>query len=316
MVPVYSDLVSARSAPAKCLAIGFFDGLHLGHRQVIVGDRSPADVSQTVVFTFDPHPAAVLRPGEAPPLLTGIPHKLSILNQWGIGGIIRFPFNLERSRQPADAFLDEVIQSLPWVTEIRVGQRWRFGHQRMGDVNLVQAMAGARNIATKIIPDVESEQTIISSSRIRILIQKGDLPAAARLLGRPFRILGTVIPGQKVGSSLGFPTANLQTEDQCLPPLGVYAGWTHTARGPHPSVMNFGHRPTVSGGTRSLHLESHLLDFSENLYNHTVAFEPVQFLRPEERFESVAALREAVERDIAKARTWAASRPAVGESAL
>lgn len=301
MVPLFRSLEEARAAPFHTVAIGFFDGLHRGHHEVIVNQADQEEAGRTLVFTFNPHPARILRPDRAPPLLTGFPHKAKILEAWGIGGILAFPFTQERSQQEATSFLEEVFWALPWVRNVRVGVRWRFGYQRTGNTTLLAAFCRERGVACRVVPDVMVGGLPVSSSRIREAVHRGDLADARDQLGRPFRFFGTVVEGQKLGRKLGFPTANLQTEDECYPPSGVYAGWVITADGKsHPSVMNLGTRPTVEENAGTV-AEAHLLDGDCNLYGAKVFFEPIQFLRPTRRFAGLEELTAAIRKDIQQA---------------
>ncbi|MFQ3671346.1 MAG: riboflavin biosynthesis protein RibF [Verrucomicrobiia bacterium] len=301
MIPVFRSLEEARKQQATTLAIGFFDGLHRGHREVILGDLPPDGARSVLVFTFDPHPARILRPDRAPPLLTGLPHKTTLLNQWKVGGVLAFPFNLDRSRQEAPAFLDELFTFLPSIREVRVGTRWRFGRDRTGDTALLAHACQLRGIHCRVSPDVTAAGEAISSSRIRQAVQSGHLAAASDWLGRPYQIFGRVIQGRKLGRSLGFPTANLRTEDECFPPLGVYAAWTLTPDGHrHPSVINLGSRPTV-GDLTDVYLETHLLDGEHDLYGADLFIEPTAFLRPISTFDGLPALTQAIRNDAARA---------------
>ncbi|GAB4248303.1 MAG: bifunctional riboflavin kinase/FAD synthetase [Candidatus Methylacidiphilales bacterium] len=301
MLPLFRSLEEVREAPFATLAIGFFDGLHRGHQAVILGEALSEEAAQTLVFTFDPHPARILRPDHAPPLLTGFPHKAKILEEWGVGGILAFPFTQERSQQEATSFLKEVFLALPWVQNVRVGVRWRFGHQRSGDTTLLAAVCRDQGVACRVVPDVMAGGLPVSSSRIREAVHRGDLADARDQLGRPYRLFGTVIEGQKLGRKLGFPTANLQTEDECYPPSGVYAGWVITTDGTsHPSVMNLGTRPTVEENAGTM-AEAHLLVGNYDLYGAKVFFEPIQFLRPTRRFAGLEELSAAIRKDIQQA---------------
>lgn len=301
MPPTYRSLADAADLGAETLAIGFFDGLHRGHREVILGTGESPQVQRTLVFTFEPHPARILRPAEAPLLLTGFPHKLQILASWGVGGVLALPFDRHRSQQEAKDFLHEILAALPTVRCVRVGIRWRFGRNRQGDAHLLATTCRALGLACHIQPDVLEGDTPISSSRIRQAVAAGLLSDAARMLGRPFRLFGRVVHGRKLGSSLGFPTANLQTDDECFPPPGVYAGWAETADHlRHPCIMNLGPRPTV-GDSHSRTAEAHLLDGKHALYGQDLFLQPTHFLRPIQKFLHAQALAEAIRADAARA---------------
>jgi len=280
------------------LAIGFFDGLHRGHRAVICGRRSPEEMAKVCVFTFEPHPIAVLNPEGKPPLVTGLPHKLKVLESWQAGSMLTYPFDLSRSTQGPEEFLQELAQALPQIKSISVGTRWRFGHQRRGDVEMLRAFCHPLGISVEIADAVECDGEIISSSRLRTVIQTGDLELAAELLGRPFQLFGTVVKGRQLGRTIQVPTANLETLDECLPPFGVYAGYAVLEDGRRfRAAVNIGNRPSVDS-VPSLHIEAHLLDFGGDLYGQEIFVEPARFLRPEEKFASLEALKGAIQRDI------------------
>jgi len=303
MPQVFPSLISAGQGSFDHLAIGFFDGLHRGHRAVICGNRSPQQLAQVCVFTFEPHPIAVLNPAGKPPLITGLPHKLKILEKWQIESVLTFPFDLGRSLQDPLDFLDELTKALPQIRSISVGTRWRFGHQRRGDVDMLSSFCRALGIEVQINKPVLCQNEIISSSRLRLMIQSGNLVEASDILGRPFQLFGKVVRGRQLGRSLGVPTANLQTEDDCLPPSGVYAGYAILESGKrHLSAINMGHRPTIDN-IAPPQIEAHLLDFSADLYGQNLFLEPTHFLRSEEKFASLDALKSAIERDIASTRS-------------
>jgi riboflavin kinase/FMN adenylyltransferase len=304
MPQVFPSLTSAgKEGSFDHLAIGFFDGLHLGHRAVICGNRNPEQLRKVCVFTFEPHPIAVLNPEGKPPLITGLPHKLKILETWQIGSVLTFPFDLGRSRQDPLDFLSELSQALPFIRSISVGTRWRFGHQRRGDIEMLSAFCKSREIDIQISEPIAHRSEIISSSRLRTAIQSGNLPEAAEMLGRPFQLFGPVIAGRQLGRTLQVPTANLQTDDECFPPSGVYAGYAVLPDGRRiPSAINLGHRPTVDNAP-ALQIEAHLLDFNEDLYGQNIFLEPVQFLRSEQKFSSLEDLKTALGKDIASTRS-------------
>jgi riboflavin kinase/FMN adenylyltransferase len=304
MLQVFPSLAAAgEQGSFDHLAIGFFDGLHLGHRAVICGGRDPGYLQKVCVFTFEPHPIAVLNPEGKPPLITGLPHKLKILEDWQVGSVLAFPFDLGRSMQDPLDFLSELISALPGIRTISVGTRWRFGHQRRGDTTLLSSFCAARGIDVQINQPVSHGHEIISSSRLRTIIQSGNLSEAGTLLGRPYQLFGTVVHGRQLGRSIGVPTANLQTEDECFPPSGVYAGHAILDGGERvPAAINLGHRPTVDNAS-AVQIEAHLLNFNADLYGRELFLEPLHFLRPEKKFGSLDSLKSAISRDIASTRS-------------
>lgn len=304
MLQVFPSLAAAGEMGSfDHLAIGFFDGLHLGHRAVICGGRDPGQMQKVCVFTFEPHPIAVLNPAGKPPLITGLPHKLKILEDWQAGAVLTFPFDLGRSMQDPLDFLSELTSALPGIRSISVGTRWRFGHRRLGDTGMLSSFCKARGIDVQINEPVAHHGEIISSSRLRTVIQSGDLAEAGALLGRPYQLFGTVVKGRQLGRSIGVPTANLRTDDECFPPSGVYAGHAVLAGGERiPAAINLGHRPTVDNAP-AVQIEAHLLDFNADLYGREIFLEPRHFLRPEEKFDSLDSLKAAIGRDIASTRS-------------
>lgn len=296
---------ASASAGFDRLAIGFFDGLHLGHQRVILQGQTHATLEKTCVFTFDPHPLTVIDPSRAPELLTGLPQKLRILQQWGVGSVLLFPFNTARATESAGEFLEELSLRFPFLHAISVGTRWRFGHNRQGDIAMLANWCLPNKIELDPAEAVSWQGEPISSSRIREAIHAGDLEAAAAMLGRPYQLFGYVEEGRQLGQELGFPTLNMATEDECLPPFGVYAGYCLVSGDERlPCVMNIGIRPTVASAHPRPVIEAHLLDFDEDLYGTEIILEPQKFLRPEQKFASLDALREAIGRDVETARAF------------
>ena len=295
------------------LALGFFDGLHLGHREVIVGSRTPAELSQSAVLSFFTHPQSVLFHDRPITLITGLPHKQRLLESWGLQHLILLPFNLEISQKSPEQFLTEIHSAFPSLSTIRVGQNFRFGRHRQGTPEYLIEWGRLQKIQVEVISSVLHQELAISSSRIRQLLQQGDLPSAQRLLGRPYSIYGMVGEGEKLGTRLGFPTANLQTEDGQLLPQGVYAGYAHRPDGPcYPAAINLGTRPSVSSG-HSTSIEAHLLDFSGDLYGQYLDLEIVRFIREERKFNSVTELTDQIRKDIEHVRNFVPQRHDVGD---
>ncbi len=282
------------------LALGFFDGLHLGHRRVILGGEKPHAPAQTAVLTFRDHPLSVLHPEKHPALITGLPHKLRVLGRWQIGMVVALPFDSSRSRQDPVDFLAELAQAFSGLQTISVGPNWRFGKNRSGDVKLLGHWCAERKILLDNPDPVLFGGDRISSSRIRAAISAGQLADAAEMLGRPFTLFGVVGQGAGRGAGLGFATANLQTEDECLPPDGVYAGRAHLAGGKtFPAAINLGSQPTFGGMDR--HPEAHLIGYQGQLLDQELDLEFRQFLRPIQKFESPQSLAKQIQKDISAA---------------
>jgi riboflavin kinase/FMN adenylyltransferase len=269
------------------VAVGEFDGVHLGHRRVI-GDAD-------TVLTFEPHPTAVVDPARAPKLLTSLDLKAELIAGLGVAELVVIPFDERFARQTAEAFIDHVLVDTLAATEVAVGDNFRFGHGARGSTDLLAADPRFR---TRVEPLVTADGETISSSRIRGLLRDGHLDEANRLLGSPFRIRGPVVGGDRRGRELGFPTANLTVAAELLcPAYGVYA----CRVGDHPAAVSVGVRPTFGDGLVPL-VEAHLLDVDRDLYGTTLTVEFCAFLRPEERFDSVESLICQMRADVAETR--------------
>ncbi len=297
--------LSALRGPV-CLAIGVFDGVHLGHQAVIrrVLDDAAALGGSAVVVTFDPHPMRVVRPERAPRLLTNTLHKKVLLEALGVRHLLVIPFNEAFAATPPHEFVLALHAACRPLHEICVGHTWSFGKGRAGNLELLRTMGDQLGFDEIGIPAVEIDGEIISSTLIRAAVESGNLDRAARLLGRRFSILGEVVQGAKLGRKLGFPTANLRAYNEQFPPNGVYAvqarfGGEEALRA---AVVNIGVRPTVraAGGERLL--EVHLLDFEGDLYGRSIEVFFRDFLRGEEKFADLEALQTQIGRDVAAAR--------------
>ena len=287
------------------LAIGVFDGVHLGHRAVI--ERALADAREaggsTVVVTFDPHPVRVLRPDSAPRLLTSTPHKLRLIRALGVAHHLVIPFDPVFASTPPDEFIRQLAAAARPLRGICVGHQWSFGKGRAGNLEMLARLGGELGFEEVGVPAVQSDGRIVSSTLIRQAVESGDLAGAARLLGREYTILGTVVEGRRVGRTIGFPTANLSAHNEQFPPNGVYAVEVfQNGDAPRRGVANIGVRPTVNyaGGERLL--EVHLFDFEGSLYGTDLEISFRQFLRPEAKFPSLDALRAQIGRDAEAAR--------------
>ncbi len=269
------------------IAVGEFDGVHLGHREVIRG----ADT----VLTFDPHPVAVVRPEVAPKLLTSLPVKADLIASLGVQEMVVIPFDAEFATQSAREFIADVLVGRLNATEVSVGENFRFGHRASGDAAL---LAEQEAFVTRVVPLVEVDEEIVSSSHIRGLVVAGEVEAAARFLGAPFQLRGTVVEGDRRGRELGYPTANLVPDDALVcPGHGVYAC---LADG-RPAAVSVGVRPTFDTG-RGVLVEAFILDYEGDLYGHELRLEFVARLRGERRFEGVDELVAQMERDVEHAR--------------
>ncbi len=279
------------------LALGVFDGVHIGHQEVIARAVNAAarDGGLAGMLTFDPHPIRVIAPDKAPTsLLATLNHKADIVRELGIGLFIPLHFDAKFASMEALEFVDR-LTAAPLRT-IAVGEDWRFGHMRSGDVGFLQREGKLRDFVLDAVPPVMLEGERVSSTRIRQAIRDGNLEAARRMLGRPYSVSGTVVEGKKLGRTLGFPTANIATGDAQLPPDGVWVVTTLLAEGKHlDGVANLGMRPTVNGLDRTL--EVHLLNFSGDIYGQEVEIQFKDYLRSEIKFPSIDVLRIQIQRD-------------------
>ena len=286
-----------------CLAAGFFDGVHLGHQAVLRRALSTARAvgGEAWAMTFDPHPLKVLTPDTAPPLLTDTPHKLQLLQQFGLDGCLLIPFNTRFARTSAADFLARLERAIPGLHAIFLGHDWRFGHRGEGDIAMLSAWAAPRGIRVVQVPALRRGGQPVSSTRIRNAVCTGNLVGATALLGRPFSILGTVVPGNRIGRKVGFPTANLSSGNEAYPPTGIYAVQAVVGRKAYPGVVNYGHHPTVAR-LRTPLLELHLLDTRMNLYRQRVEVFFLRRLRGEKTFTTLPALATQIGHDIQAAR--------------
>ncbi len=294
------------------LAIGVFDGVHLGHKSVIrraLGDAKKAD-GTAVVVTFDPHPSRVLRPGNGPCLLTSTAHKIRLVEALGISHLLVIHFDAAFAATPPEDFIAALHAACKPLREICVGHQWSFGRNRAGNLDMLKLWGDKLGFDEVGVPAVEVDGKVVSSTLIRAMAEAGDLENVARFLGREFTVLGTVVEGEHLGGKLGFPTANLSTQNEQFPPGGVYAVEALLHNRMLSGVANIGTRPTVKqqGGERLL--EVHLFDFDENIYGAKIEVFFRKFLRTEKKFASVDELRLQISEDAKIARTFLAASSA------
>ncbi|MGB9184555.1 MAG: bifunctional riboflavin kinase/FAD synthetase [Solirubrobacteraceae bacterium] len=265
------------------VAVGEFDGVHLGHREVIAG----ADT----VLTFDPHPLAIVRPEAAPKLLTSLETKAELISELGVRELVVIPFDQTFAAQSAAAFIDEILVNRLRATHVSVGENFRFGHGAEGDTSL---LAQDTRFLTKVVTLVEVDGEVVSSSHIRGLVLAGDVEQAGRLLGAAFCLSGEVVVGDRRGRTLGFPTANLVPDEKLVcPGHGVYAARADGAC----AAVNVGVRPTFGTG-RAVLVEAYLLDQDLDLYGHVLRVEFLARLRGERRFDSAEELVTQMHKDV------------------
>lgn len=295
----------ASAAPKKvCLAIGFFDGVHLGHQQIIRQTVADAELHEAVavVVTFDRHPNTVVARHRVPPLIYSLPQKLRAIASTGADTTLLLHFDEAFSRQTAEEFVRWVVREFGHLTSICVGSTFTFGHKRSGDVELLKRMGTESKFNVHGLAAVSLDKQVVSSTRIRELIRNGQFDPASQMLGRPYALCGTVMTGDGLGRKLGFPTANLDVSGLVLPPNGVYAVHAHYAGKTYRAVLNIGHRPSIPNATPTLRVEAHLLDFKADLYNAELELTFAGKLRDEQKFPSLDALKAQITRDIKHAK--------------
>jgi riboflavin kinase / FMN adenylyltransferase len=283
-----------------CLAIGVFDGVHLGHQQII--RQTLADAHQqdglALVVTFDRHPSAVVAPAHAPPLIYPISQKIRTIDALGADAILLIEFNKAFSEQSGDRFIRNLACDLRQIQSVCVGADFVFGHKRSGNVALLCQLGAELNFHVHGMAALALDGAVVSSTRIRAAIQAADFDAAGQMLGRPYAISGKVIAGDQLGRNLGFPTANLNVAGLALPPDGVYAACATLRGASSHAVLNIGNRPTVQTGKHERRFEVHLLDFAGDLYGAELEVEFVVRLRDEIKFPSFDALKAQIAADI------------------
>ncbi len=285
------------------LALGNFDGLHRGHRKIldrvrrVAGERG----ATPIVMTFDPHPPRVVRPDKAPPLLMTKAQKLEALAEAGVQGAAIVRFTPDLSRWDPEMFVRAVLVEWLHVSEVWVGANFLFGHDRAGNFTMLRALGARYGFKADKIDPVRYKDFVVSSTRVRRLVSEGRVDEAGALLGHQYFVDGTVVAGDKRGRTIGFPTANLCSENELLPPYGVYATTARIGEVVYPSITNIGTRPTVDASGRTT-IETHLLGLDRDLYGAALRLGFVQRIRDERKFESLDALRAQIEADAAAAR--------------
>ena len=282
-----TSLPQVQTDKPRSVAIGTFDGVHLGHRAVI----AEADT----VLTFEPHPISVVRPDAIPKLITSYPVKADLIAGLGVDELVVIPFDKDFSQKTAEEFVEEVLVGKLQAEQVSIGENFRFGKGAKGDAEFLKSRP---EFETRVVPLVEVEGETVSSTQIRALVAAGEVDKAARFLGGPFLFEGEVVQGDRRGRELGMPTANIVPDDHLAHPgHGVYAAWAHG----HPAAVNVGVRPMFETG-RGLLIEAYLIDFSGDLYGQTLRVAFLERLRGEKRFDSVEELVAQMHRDVEQAR--------------
>ncbi len=286
------------------LAIGVFDGVHLGHQAVISTSAQHARAANgtPVVVTFDPHPEKVLRPKTAPHLLTATPHKIALIRDLGMAHLLIITFDKQFAATEPEEFVHELVEHSKSLREICVGHEWSFGKNRRGNLKLLNQFGARFDFGVVGIPPVTVNGELVSSTTIRKAVETGDLAKAAQMLGREYTVLGTVVSGDNRGKKIGFPTANLSAHNEQFPPNGVYFAEAKLEGVIYPGVVNLGYRPTVDTRKSERILEIHLFDFDHDIYGKDLEVRFIRYLRPEKKFESVEALVRQIGLDVKQAR--------------
>ena len=286
---------------AGAVAIGNFDGVHLGHARIV--ERLIAKAREVggpaVVFTFDPHPVRLLRPAAAPPPLTWTDRKAELLIELGVDSMIAYPTDEALLSLSPEQFFTAIVREKLGARAIVEGANFYFGRDRAGTIDVLRRLAAEAGVAVEVVEPLVLSGEIVSSSRVRKLLAEGRVEEASRLLTRPYRIRGMVTHGAGRGAKIGFPTANVAAVDTLLPGPGVYAGAAWTAGQRYRAAINVGPNPTF--GEQALKLEVHLIDFSAELYHQPLEVDFLRRLRDIQPFASVDALRAQLERDVAAA---------------
>ncbi|MBI5775369.1 MAG: bifunctional riboflavin kinase/FAD synthetase [Verrucomicrobia bacterium] len=288
-----------------CAAIGVFDGVHLGHQQVI--RQTLADARQheglAVAITFDCHPNTIVAPARTPPMIYSLRQKLRVFKSLGVHTTLVIHFDRAFSQVPGEEFIRNLARDFGGLVSVCVGGEFTFGFQRSGNVALLQTLGKELKFTVHGLAAVALDGQTVSSTRIRDAIQSGNLDAASQMLGRAYTLAGTVVRGDQLGRRLGIPTANVDVAGLVVPPRGVYAIHAGVRGGRrHRAVLNIGVRPTLANPAPRLQVEAHLLDFDGELYGEELEITFVEKLREEQKFPSVEALTAQIRADIAAAR--------------
>jgi len=299
---IIRDLDSIRPFAFPVIALGNFDGVHIGHQTIL---RAAIDCAQAVggsalAVTFDPLPAKVLNPNRAPRLIMTPEDKHELLRSFGLDGVIVLTFSRELSTLSPEEFVREYLLSRIGARMVVVGHNVSFGHARAGNAEVMQRLGHDLGFETTVVGPIERDGIAVSSSQVRQMISVGEMKRAAALLGRCHFLRGPVVHGRERGRAIGFPTANIQSRTECLPPDGVYATQVVLEEGRYPSITNVGMRPTFGEPERTI--EAHIFNFNRDIYGREVKLEVAERIRPERKFESAQALAAQIASDLQRAK--------------
>ena len=286
------------------LAVGSFDGVHLGHQRVIglAVELARKAGGEAWVLTLDPHPLKILKPEAAPPLITSTLHKVRLIETLGVDGCVVMPFTREVAAEEPDVFLKRLKQTVPGLTGLVVGENWTFGHRGRGDVALLKKLAPESGFGAYVVEPVMWKNAAISSTRVRQAVAKGQLAEARETLGRPFSIFGTVVSGKRVGRQLGFPTANLDPHNEVRPPGGVYAVQVLVGSRRLNGAAFLAETREAPSTPSGFVTEVHIMDFDEDIYGTDIEVLFIEWIRASRHFDSRGALKKQIGLDVQKAR--------------
>jgi riboflavin kinase/FMN adenylyltransferase len=289
-------------AAPSVVALGVFDGVHLGHRAILetAVARARASGATAVACTFDRHPAEILQPDRAPVPITTLDERLALIAESGVTLAVVVPFTPEFAAMEPEVFVRDVLVGRLGARELVLGPNHRFGRGARGDAKLLREIGGRLGLQADVVEPTDIDGAPVSSSAIRTALQRGDVDGAARMLGRPYFVAGRIVVGAGRGRTLGFPTANIEGDRAVLIPPGVYACRLAVGDVVHGAVLNAGVRPTF--GEKVFTLEAHVLDFAGDLYNRPVRLDFVSRLREERKFPGIDALKAQIAADLAAAR--------------
>lgn len=303
-----AEWAQASPGRAAVLTVGIFDGLHLGHQQILARvverARLAAPAAVPGAITFDPHPTRVLRPELAPPLIATLEQRLAGFERLGLEAALVLTFDRALSLLSPEGFVRTILVEHLRAGAVLVGENFRFGHNQAGTVQLLQEFGQRFGFVVEVVPPVKLDGEIVSSTAIRQAVRDGDVARAARLLGRPFALTGQIQPGAGRGRTVLFPTLNVAPQQELLPKTGVYVTETRVGGAWYRSATNVGFRPTVETGTPQLTVESHLFDFSQQISAGALEVSFHQRLRDEMKFEGVDALRRQITQDLESAKRF------------
>ena len=288
MTLIHNPLDLALGTRQVCIAIGVFDGVHLGHQQE----------AMSIVITFDCHPNTVVAQDRAPPLIYSLPQKLRAIATLGVDTTLLIHFDEPFSKQSGEQFIRDLARDCQRIHSICVGSSFTFGHKRSGDVAVLKILGRELDFMVHGLAAVSLDGEIVSSTRIREAIRNGQLDFASQMLGRGYSLAGLVRAGDQLGRQLGFPTANIDTTGLVLPPTGVYAIHATIGGKTYRAALNIGCRPTLTSETPQLRVEAHLLNFTGDIYGQEMEIAFVQKLRDEKKFPSTEALKAQIALDV------------------